>query len=83
MKFTIKIGLAAVILGVLLSSLPTLPPYGIGGWTVVMNRYMSYMYSFFNPWTLFACVTLLFTMNLLPFIVKIYRMIMEFLSGVS
>ncbi|HFJ9332340.1 TPA: hypothetical protein ACGW5B_005834 [Bacillus paranthracis] len=83
MKYVAKMSLVTILLGIMIASLPVLPSYSLGGWTSVLNKYMQFVYSFFNPWTLFACVSTLFVMNSIPFIVKIYRMVMEFFSGAS
>jgi len=79
MKMVAKIVVATIIITLIISMLPenTLVYTGLGSNISVLKEYIQFVYSFFNPFTLYICVSIIFVVNSAGFVFKVSNFILE------
>lgn len=83
MKYVAKISVGILIVTVILGMLPEIFSYPFSTNILEFKKYVNYLYSFVNPYLLYACLLIVLAVNSSGFIIKIVNFIMDKINSAS
>ncbi|ELB15991.1 TPA: hypothetical protein J0W29_002668 [Enterococcus faecium] len=83
MKYVAKITVGVLVVTAVLAMLPTIIPYSFSTEILAFKKYVNYLYSFVNPYTLYVCLLITLAVNSSGFIIKIVNFIMDKINSAS
>lgn len=83
MKYVAKITVGILIVTGILGMLPDIMIHSFSTEILRFKKYVFYLYSFVNPYTLYACLLITLAVNSSGFIIKIVNFIMDKINSAS